>query len=86
MMAKKKPPAITPITPRVLNAEATATYLGVSVSKFCKMRNMGLFKVPPLPYGVFFDVHQVDSWLDEIGGIENVDQAYQKAWLEAAHG
>ena len=85
-MAKKKAPAITPLTPRVLNGEATAAYLGVSVTKFYEMRKMGLFKVQPLPYGVFFDVHQVNSWLDELGGIENVEQAFENAWLEAAHG
>ena len=86
VMSKKKAPVIIPLTPRVLNVEATAIYIGVSVSKFWQLRKLGIFNVAPLPYGDYFDIRSVDNWIDEIGGIENAEKQCQQAWLEAAHG
>ena len=85
-MAKKLNPTIAPLTPRVLNFEGTATYLGVGVSKLNDMRKIGVFSVPALPYGAYYDVRRVDEWLDTIGGTEFLEEVYQKAWLEAVDG
>lgn len=85
-MAKKRLQAIAPMAPRVLNGEQTAAYIGVSYSKFRELVVADLFTVKPLPYGTYFDIRQVDAWLDEVGGVENVEKLHEKAWLEAANG
>ena len=85
-MTQKQKPKIAPLAPRVLNVENTAAYIGVGLSKLNEMRKLGVFSVPTLPYGAYFDIHRVDEWLDSIGGAENVEEALQKAWLEAADG
>tara|TARA_Y100000031_G_C7944718_1_gene258721 strand:- start:240 stop:497 length:258 start_codon:yes stop_codon:yes gene_type:complete len=85
-MGKKKSPALVPVSPRVLNTEQSASYIGTGVSKFNDMRKNGVFPVEPLPYGRYWDRHKIDDWLDEIGGIENIEKLHEKAWLEATHG
>ena len=85
-MGKKQKPSIAPMTPRVLNVEGTAAYLGVGVSKLNDMRNLGVFSVPTLPYGAYYDVRRVDEWLDTIGGVDNLEETYRDAWLGAVDG
>ena len=85
-MAEKKNIAISSLTPRVLNVAGSAAYIGVSVSKFNNMRMSGTFPVKPLSYGKYYDIVQINAWLDSIGGLQGIEELHAKAWLEAASG
>jgi predicted DNA-binding transcriptional regulator AlpA len=76
------------VTSRVSNAHETASYIGVSDSKFAEMRKTGEFPVKPLPYGPYWDRHAVDQWLDTQSGLIKVEPSCtsegEDAWIKAA--